>query len=199
MMSFDPKKYRKFREQPVRVRFLLHRAQGYALWHNKYQEAIETYERYGSQYGLTNDQFYRLGLLYDHLAMAIMFKAKTNTRTASKDQAAEYLSRADALYQDIIKRDRKSFLGWYGKGRVSGVRGNYRSAIRYQKRAYKYMLTQPRHARRALGIGFMFEMLGNVPQAEYWYKREVRNAPTGDYGTTANLFRFYLRRGQYRK
>ena len=185
-------------KQSKKVQQFLHRTQGYALWHKKYRWAIDLYERYKQRHPLSDNQAYRLGLLYDHLAM-VTRSGSMGDSTENEKSVNRYASQAEVLYRDILRRNPRFFLAWYGLGRVQGIRGKYAYALRCQRRAYRGMLKLPRHKRAALGIGLMYEMQGKPKRAEGWYQREALNAPRNDYGTTANLMHFYRRQKEYWK
>lgn len=148
-------------------------------------------EKYSRRFLLSENELYRMALLYDHLAIYQKNKGSVSTK--------KYLKRAEEIYRHILKTNPNYLHANYGIGRIYGIRGNYNKALEYQKLAYKQMLKLPRSQRGALGIGYLYKQKGNLKKAEEWYKKELRVCKANDFGTTYNLFQFYKDIGDKKK
>ncbi|MDR3582152.1 MAG: tetratricopeptide repeat protein [Candidatus Pacebacteria bacterium] len=166
----------------------LNKVSGIAIANVRYRWAIDVFERYRRKFELGKGLDYRLGLLYDHLAMQSKGKAKEH-----------YLREARALYENILKSDPTFFHALYGIGRIYSIRGNYRKALDFQKKAYRQMMKLPKSEHGALGIGNIYRILGDLKNAERWFLKEYRDTPKDDFGTPHNLFRFYEQIGETKK
>ena len=165
---------------PLKLKNYLYKVGGVAIANKKYRWGIDIIEKYAGRYSLSNNEKYKLGLLYDHLAM--------KTRGSLKNR---YLQKAEATYKKILKQNPKYFLALYGIGRTYSIRGNYDKALYYQSKAYQKMMKLPRNQRGALAIGVLYQKKRDYKNAEKWYLREYKNCPQNDFGTTLNLFNFY--------
>ncbi len=169
----------------------LYKINANAIANRRYRTTINVFERFYHRGLLDIKQKYNLAQLYDHLAI-------TQGSKHAK-QRYLYLQKAENIYREIIKEDPLFFHAWYGLGRVHGFRGDNRTALKFQLRAYKRMLLLPRRKRGALAIGARYEALGNLKSAERWYIREYRDLPKNDFGATLNLFQFYKRNGRMKQ
>ncbi len=179
--------------QTKKVEAYLYKVKGVALSNNRYRWGVDVFEKYRRNYIFSDNQLYSLGLLYDHLVMFNEYK-----KNMKREKVKEYLKEAESIYQSILKRNPKSHMALYGIGRVWSIRGNYKKALLYQKRAYRLMQKLPRKEKGALAIGALYEKKCDYKKAEEWYKKEFSNLKN-DFGTTLNLFLFYKRRGNYNK
>lgn len=175
--------------RPPRLADYLYKIHGTALSNEKFRWGINIIEKYYPKYIFTHNEEYRLGLLYDHLAMG----------TKNRSLKTQYLNRALTIYKNILKRNPKYFLARYGIGRVYNVFGDTRKAIYYQVKSYNEMLRLPKKQRGAMAIGYLFEKTGDAGKAEQWYLREYRNCTRNNFGTTLNLLGFYKRVKNYNK
>lgn len=146
------------KSQTKKVKTYLYKVKGIALSNNRYRWGINIFEKYRRHYVFSDSQLYTLGLLYDHL---VIFNKKME-----KNRARKYLKKAESIYQSTLKREPKSLFALYGLGRVSSVRGDYKKALFYQKKAYRLMQKRPRRGRGALAVGALYENSGNYKKAE---------------------------------
>jgi tetratricopeptide (TPR) repeat protein len=174
---------------PEHIRRYLYNKCAEAVANKKYRRAIMLFERYRKRYVLPVHEKYRLGLLYDHLAM--MHRGKIDRRAFNT-----YLRKAGDLYHAILKEDPSYFHALYGLGRIYNAKEDYKKGLQFQIRAYREMMKLPKKQRGALAIGRTYELIGDWDNAEQWYLKELRNAPRDDFGVTLNLFMFYKNRGQ---
>jgi tetratricopeptide (TPR) repeat protein len=178
-------------EMPQAIKEKLSVARGIAMSNLKYQKAIDLYEGYYGKFAFDLNQKYRMAMLYDHRAMQVGEKAK--------EVFNSYLKKAENLYREIFKESPSYFHALYGIGRLYSARGDYKTALKFQIKAYKIMLKTPRKERGALAIGSLYESLENYKKAEEWYLREYRDTPKDDFGTVLNLFQFYKRQNNLKK
>ena len=171
------------RPMPKKLRDDFYRICANVVSNEKYARGIKKLEKYRHKFLLSEDELYKIALLYDHLAI----NQKNNRTVAAK----KYLKKAEKIYRHILKTNPNYLHANYGIGRVYGVRGDYNRALKYQKKAYRQMLKLPRNQRGALGIGYIYKQKGNLKKAEEWYKKELRICKNKDFGTTYNLFQFY--------
>lgn len=176
---------------PQEIKDILYAANGSALANRQYKKAIPIYERYYQKYHFDLNQKYRMALLYDHRAGQV--------GKHKKKLFDLYLKKAEILYQEILRENPSYFHALYGIGRLYSIRGDDKTAIKIQIKAYKIMLKLPRSKRGALAIGHLYEYLGDHKNAERWYLRERSDAPRNDFGTALNLFRFYKKEGDIKK
>jgi len=173
---------------PRKLKNYLYKISGVAISNKRYRWGIDIIEKYASHYSLSDNEKYKLGLLYDHLAM----KAKGLLKE-------KYLREAEVIYKEILKQNQKYFLALYGIGRIYSVRENYNKALYYQIKAYKRMMKLPRNQRGALAIGVLYQKKGDYKKAEKWYLREYKDCSRNNFGTALNLFNFYKEIKNYPK
>ena len=173
---------------PPKLRDEFYKVAGMATANKRYAWGINSLEKYDRQYALSDNELYRLGLLYDHLAMQSGGKLKSRS-----------LDKAENFYRRILKASPRYLHANYGIGRVYSIRGDYGMAIKYQTKAYNQMIKLPKNKRGALAIGGLYAMKGNLKAAERWYLKEYRNCPKNDFGTALNLFEFYRTHSQRQK
>ncbi len=178
---------------PQKITSRIYKISGEAIANERYSQAIRIIERYAQKYILSKDCIYRLALLHDHVVM------RAQEKGGKKRTARVHLYRAEELYRKILKEDPRYLHAWYGIGRVFGIRGDYTRALMYGRRAFQLMRKLPKKERGALGIGFLYEQLGDIKNAEAWYQKEYRACPKNDFGTISNLFRFYVRIKNFKK
>ena len=162
---------------------------GRAMSNKRYRLGINILENERRRRTLSEGEEYLRALLYDHLAARL----RTNT-----DLRRRYLNIALAMYRSILGRNPRYFHALLRIGKIWEIRGHFKKALSYQTKAYRLMLKLPRADRGALAIGSTYEAMGNLRQAERWYKREAQAMLPDDFGTIANLLQFYLRVGKQR-
>ena len=179
------------------IKRYLYKISGHAIANKKYRWGINILEKYAKRYSLNENEKYRLGLLYDHLAMKIKISIKNEKR--KNNLVNKYLTKAKVLYEEILKKNPKYLLALYGIGRVYNIKGDYKKAIYYQIKAFRQMLKLPKNQRGALAIGVIYQKMGDYKNAEKWYLKEYRACKKDDFGTTLNLFNFYKTTKNYKK
>lgn len=126
-----------------------------------------------------------LGLVYDHAAL---FKI-------NKVQKRRYEEKALKLYKKILYLDSNSIYVPYavwGIGRVWWHRKN-RKAIKYAIRAAELMKQITGKAGLMISnIGAVYEELGDLKEAETWYKKGVKES-SKELGAYLNLVDFYYK------
>lgn len=182
---------------PPQLKKVFYKTYGTAVSNKKYRWGIDLLEHYNKKYSLSENELYRLALLYDHLAMKMRSK-KNNTAHFAR-LSRKYLRIAENLYRRILIINSSYLHANYGIGRVYGIRRDYDNAIKYQIRAYKQMMKLPRNKRGALAIGGLYALKGDIKNAERWYLKEYRNCSRNDFGVTLNLFGFYKSQGMDKK
>lgn len=181
----------KKKEMSQAIKEKLSVARGVAMSNLKYQKAINLYEKYYGKFVFDLNQKYRMAMLYDHRAMQV--------REQSKKVFESYLKKAERLYGEIFKETPSYFHALYGIGRLYSIRGDYKTALKFQIRAYNMMLKLPRKDRGALAIGQLYERIGDHKNAEKWYLREYRDTSSDDFGTALNIFQFYKKQNNLKK
>lgn len=177
---------------PQKIKKYLYKVNGIAVSNKKYKWGINIIEKYAQHYLFSDNEKYRLGLLYDHLAMNIVKKNKNNL-------IDKYLIKAKNIYEEINKKNPKYHLALYGIGRVYNLKEDYKKALYYQIKAFRQMLKLPKNQRGALAIGTIYQKIGDYKNAEKWYLKEYKECQKNDFGTTLNLFVFYKERKNYKK
>lgn len=182
---------------PPKIKKYLYKINGAAVSNKKYRWGINIIEKYTRRYSFSDNEKYRLGLLYDHLTWNVRKLIKNEKR--KKNLINKYLTRAKNIYEEIIKKNPDYFLALYGIGRIYSFKGNYDKALYYQIKAYKKMLKLPKNQRGTLAIGVIYQKKEDYKNAEKWYLKEYKECPKNDFGTTLNLFVFYKERKNYKK
>lgn len=182
---------------PLKPKNRLYKVMGTAIADKRYRWGIRLTEKYARHHSLSENETYKLALLYDHLAMKMKQTKKSKTRKTELMNG--YLKKAEELYRGILKTNPKYLHANYGIGRVYSIRGDYDTAIRYQVEAFKQMMKLPRNQRGALAIGSLYERKGDLRNAERWYLKEYRVCAKNNFGTACNLFLFYKRIRDYPK
>lgn len=172
---------------PIKAKKYLYKVVTLAISNKKYRWGINIIEKYKQNYTLSENEIYRLALLYDHLAMK---KIKIGHQ---KKLGYKYLKIAQQLYIKILHLNPLYFHAYYGIGRIHRLQGNMKKALIYQKKAFKYMTKLPIKERGALGIGLIYEQMKDKKNAEKWYLKERNVCLKNDFGTALNLFGFYQR------
>jgi len=157
----------------------------------KYQWAVDIFERYNKEYNFDLNLKYKLGLLYDHLAIIKSSKIKNQRRREMFMR--KYLGKAESIYREILKEEKNNLLAFRGLARVYEAQGKYREAIQHALRSYRIMSKLPKNKRGPLGIGSFYESVGDKKKAEEWYKKELTLLGKNDIGANANLMNFYRR------
>jgi tetratricopeptide (TPR) repeat protein len=150
-----------------------------AISNENYEKAIKKLEPHIAS--LPSKRKYSIALLYDHAA----------GRIKEGSRQKKYITNAEKIYRDLIQEYPHSILPFLGMGRVYGLRDDFSKALLFQKRAFTNMAKLPKSERGALGIGHIYEEMEKPKIAELWYLKEYKFC--NDFGTTLNLFRFYLR------
>jgi tetratricopeptide (TPR) repeat protein len=163
-----------------------------AISNEQYAGAIKVLDRYFTC--LTDSQKYSFALLLDHSAMRSARHGQVEASTGARAKA-HHLRRAELLYRELMHRKYNGVLVRLGMSRVCILRGQYSRAAAFQRQAFRMMKHMPLASRGALGIGSLYEQLGNIQLAKKWYVREYQLCGRYDFGVTLNLFRYYLRQG----
>lgn len=174
---------------------------GKAIANKKYRWGLSQLERYANMYALSDNQLYILGLLYDHLAMKTIGTIDQQIKKIpfeKKRILKKCLAKAKTFYKKIINQNPKHIHALYGIGRIYSIKGNVRTALTYQKKAYREMMKHPQKLRGGFAIGGHYETLGDLKNAERWFLKEYRECRKSDINTTINLFSFYRRQRRYR-
>ncbi len=182
---------------PQKIKKYLYKIKGAAISNKKYRWGINIIEKYNRLYSLPENEKYGLGLLYDHLAMKIKKTIKNKKRR--RDLINQYLIKAMAIYEEILKENPKYLFALYGIGRIYNIKGDYKKALYYQIKAFQQMLKLPKNKRGALAIGVIYQKIGDYKNAEKWYLKEYKACKKNDFGTTLNLFNFYKTIKKYKK
>ena len=132
------------------------------------------------------DVLYKLGLLYDHLAIR-----EKNKRRIHEKKAFE-------LYKKVLKYKPDYYRAVWGIGRIWLHRGSKKS-IPYALKAYKLakkggipsaMMTQ--------SVGLTYEAVGDYKNAEKWFLKGIEVEPK-NWGCYLNLVGFYRLTKQFSK
>jgi len=157
----------------------------------RYGKAIKLLEKYRGKHKLDDKLMYQLGLLYDHEASVV---EKNDPKLAETD-----LTKASRIYFDILRRDPKNFFAMYGLARVYANRKDFKTAIRWAKKAYHEKNKLPAGQRGSLPVGSFYERMGDLKNAELWYRKELKDLGKKEFGTVMNLLMFYNRTKQNKK
>lgn len=163
----------------------------------KYRWAIDIFEKYRRQFPFDEKLEYKLGFLYDHLA--IFKTAKLRKRKQRRELIDRYLKTARIIYQGILRKNPRYALAWHGLSRVYQMRGDYRKAISYELKAYKLLRKRPKSKRGILGIGNIYLQKGDYKMAEYWFEKELLDLGRNNLGANANLMKFYIETKNYKE
>ena len=178
------------------IKRYLYKISGHAIANKKYRWGINILEKYAKRYSFNENEKYRLGLLYDHLAMKIKL---VKNEKQKRDLFEHYLKKAKIIYKDILKENPKYLHAIYGLGRIYNIEGDCDKALYYQKKAFKQMIKLPKNQRGALAIGVIYQKMGDYKNAEKWYLKEYKACRKDDFGTNLNLFNFYKTTKKYKK
>lgn len=126
---------------------------------------------------------HRLGLMYDHVFLKDPAKQKP------------YEDKAISIYKAILKINPDSYKATWGIGRVWWHRKN-KKALPYVLAAYDLIKkVKDPAAPKGLytqNVGMIYEMLGDMRNAEQWYKKGIKVTPE-DWGVYLNVIGFYNR------
>ncbi|KKS39878.1 MAG: hypothetical protein UV04_C0034G0003 [Candidatus Gottesmanbacteria bacterium GW2011_GWA2_42_16] len=130
---------------------------------------------------LKNEQtLSKLGFLYDHLA----FFSK------NKILQPKYEQEALRLYNQALKYNPDSVSAIWGIGRIWWHRKN-KKAIKYARRAARLAVKQdPELSVMYMNLAVVYETLGNLKRAEYWYRYVLKKEPNffGAYYGLAEMY-----------
>ncbi|MDD4762037.1 MAG: tetratricopeptide repeat protein [Candidatus Pacebacteria bacterium] len=192
-------KKNKTSAMPKEILEELRQASSFSFSHKSYVSGIKIFEKYEKKYNFPVDQLYKLGMLYDHLAIIEIKEKKELSANEQRKLSDKYLKLAENIYKRIIKKSPKYLHAFYGLGRIANAREEYKKTLHYWQKAFDLMLKQPKKERGALAIGGVYEKMGNLKKAEECYKKERISVRKDDFGTIFNLSLFYERTNQIKK
>ena len=187
---------RKKKKFPTEFKLYLIQVMREADAKRKYRWAINIFEKYLREFDVDTNMKYRLGLLYDHLAI---FKHRKKRNDRQKKLFNYYLKKSEEIYKYVIKENSASALGHLGLARVYYFLGQERKSNYFSKKAHKLNFQLPKDKRGSLGIGGFFLDAGDFKKAEAWFKKELKDLGENDLGVNVNLVIFYDVTKQYKK
>lgn len=164
-----------------------------AMGNYTYKNAIEKIEKILKKHPILRDEqrLCDLATLYDHLA--------TQEKNASKRK--KYEETAFGLCRSVLKINPGSIYDAYalwGIGRIWWHRKNIK-AIKYAKAATKVMKkVTGKDGGMSVSVGVVYDDLGNIRQAEYWYLKAIKENPD-QLGLYYNLTNFYYKNNLIKK
>lgn len=163
----------------------------------KYYGMIHVLERYREKYNVGPNFLYRLALLYDHYGGRLFFPKESSGQDKKKGKI--YLKKAENIYKHLIKADPKNLFAFMRLGELASAHNDNDKALRYYKYARKLRNKLPIKQKGSIPIGSVYERISNYRAAELWYKKDIEDMKSKDFGSYANLFLFYCNRENYLK